>query len=515
MHEWAQGGAPPLRCGHRRRCVYLAFRTKWHYPIVHHVVRSPEFNVLNPNEEKVMSDGIDGTDSIESIHAQMEASPYYPYNLQSGWLPEPGSDSMREFFSSILGAERRRYAKSVRALARLIDKNEVIGYLVENACDENLNIIDSHLKAAQGIPIPRIEDKETLLHAFNTLLTQAPSFINNDLVGLPFSGFVVGLDPTLSGTVLFRLPMFNERMAAILEDWNRFLDTSKSNVGFRVEGKQWLSPAAKKQYDFPIWQKDSEKLPYWKSWNSFFTRNFKDPGKARPIADPDSNKTVICPNDGSLFRWEPNVSPRDVFWFKDMKYSLSDILSSPVKEQQEIIDEHNLVEMFTGGYIFQTYLNPYNFHRWWCPVNAEVLFTPFSVPGCFFNKLVIPDFGGATTASLPYLAQVNARGLIVFKTEDYGHVCCIPLGMSEVSSIEFDAAMVKGATVSKGQEMGMFNYGGSSFAIIYEKLPGKKLIFENAAGKRYKQKPPLPKGSSGTGGDVTLIGSQIGVWKSA
>ena len=112
------------------------------------------------------------------------------------------------------------------------------------------------------------------------------------------------------------------------------------------------------------------------------------------------------------------------------------------------------------------------FHRWWCPVNGKVLFDPLAVPGDFFNKLVIPDFGGATTASLPYLAQVNARGIIVFKT-DYGHVCCIPLGMSEISSIDFNRDnMYEDAPVTKGLEMGMFNYGGSSFVTIYERLPG-------------------------------------------
>lgn len=461
-----------------------------------------------------MSDVMDGTATIEGIHEQMEASPYYPYALQSQWLPEAGSDSMREFFSMVLNAEREQYSPTVEALARLIDENEVVAWLVQNACDENLNIIDAHLEAAKGIPIPRIKDQETLLHGFNTLLRQAPAFINNDLVGLPFSAFVVGIDPTLSGTVLFRLPMFNEKMAAILDEWNKFLDTPASNVGFRVEGEQWLSPTAKKQYDFPVWQKDSESLPYWKSWNSFFTRQFKDAAKSRPIADPHSNRTVICPNDGSLFRWDSDISERDVFWFKDMKYSLSDILSSPIKEQQEVIDRHKLVERFKGGYIFQTYLNPYNFHRWWVPVNGKVLFTPFAIPGCFFNKLVIPDFGGATTASLPYLAQVNARGLIVFETEDFGAVCCIPLGMSEVSSVEFNAEMVEGAQVRKGQEMGTFNYGGSSFAIIYERLPGKELVFVNDKGVPYDRRPPLPSGSSATGGEVTLIGSQIGVWKS-
>jgi phosphatidylserine decarboxylase len=450
---------------------------------------------------------------IDIIHEQMDNDVYYPANLRSGWLPEFGSNTMQKYFSIILNTEPKKYAKCIEDLNKLIEKNDVLQYLVDNACKENKNIIDSHLKAVAGVPIPRIKDKKALLDAFNTLLTTPPAFIDNDLVGLPFSAFIVGIDPTLSGSVLFRLPMFNQKMQAILNKWNKFLATPPSAIGFTVEGQQWLSDAAKKQYDFPIWAKDSEKLPYWKSWNSFFTRNFKDPAKDRPISAPDSNKTVICPNDGSLFRWEPNISKNDVFWFKDMKYSLNDILSSPIKEQQDIIDKHKLVEKFSGGYIFQTYLNPYNFHRWWCPVNGEILFDPLVVPGCFFNKLVLPDFGGATTASLPYLAQVNARGIIVFKTKDYGHICCIPLGMSEVSTIEFDATMKAGTNVTKGQEMGMFNYGGSSFAIIYEKLPGKKLIFKDEKGKKYPQEPPLPKGSSGSGGYITNIGSMIGVWE--
>ena len=84
-----------------------------------------------------------------------------------------------------------------------------------------------------------------------------------------------------------------------------------------------------------------------------------------------------------------------------MNYSLTYILSSPVPQQQALIDEYRVVDMVEGGTIFQTYLNPYNFHRWWAPVNGKVLFAPFTIPGCFFSKLVLPHFGGATTASLP------------------------------------------------------------------------------------------------------------------
>jgi phosphatidylserine decarboxylase len=74
--------------------------------------------------------------------------------------------------------------------------------------------------------------------------------------------------------------------------------------------------------------------------------------------------------------------------------------------------------------------------------------------------------------------------------------------------------MTAGATVSKGEEMGSFNYGGSSFAVIYEKLPDKELIFVNDDGVPYPQHPVLPRSSAATGGNVTNIGSQIGIWYS-
>jgi phosphatidylserine decarboxylase len=457
-----------------------------------------------------MAESPHGRTAIYPIHDYLAADPRYPYNLQSGWLPQAGSPAIPEFLERVRAADKKPWATSVQELSDYIDQNEIVRYLVESACRENLNMIEA--QQGKQVGVHRIKDKDTLLNGFNKLLSHPPGFVKNELVGVPFSAWMAGIDPTFSGATLFRLPMFNEKMSAILNEWHQFLDTPESNTGFRVEGEQWLSPAAKKHYDFDIWKKDSPELPYWKSWNSFFTRHFEHPKKERPVAHPKTNRIVNSPNDGSLFRWQPHVAKRDVFWFKDMRYSLADILSSPVPKQQAVIDKYKLVDLFDGGYIFQTYLNPYDFHRWWCPVNGEVLFDPLAIPGAFFNKLVIPDFAGATTASLPYLTAVNARGLIVFKTEDYGHVCCMPLGMSEISTVTFDPKMKKGATVTKGQEMGTFNYGGSSFAVIFQNLPNKRLFFVKADGTPYDQTPVLPQGSASTGGEATRVGSQIGVW---
>lgn len=439
----------------------------------------------------------------------------FPSSYRTGWLPEPGSTAWSKFHKLVadeVSAFEGPLDPSVQALLDFLTDNPVVSYLMANACRQNETMLRTPDLDTDGVPIPHIPDAQAFAAICNFLLTWWPRYIDDDLVGLPFSGFTVGIDPTLSGSQLLGLPQFNEKMGAVLNQWHQFLGTPASAGGFATEGQQWLSPKAKESYQFDLWQKDSQTLPYWSSWNSFFTRNFKNPELSRPVADPDSNQTVICPNDGSLFRWDWNVAADNTFWFKDMNYSLRDILSSPVPEQQAVIDQYGLVDMFTGGYVFQTYLNPYNFHRWWVPVNGQVLFDPICIPGAYFNKLVLPDFGGATTASLPYLTEVNARGLIVFETADYGRVCCIPLGMSEVSTIAFDAQMKQGAQVRKGQEMGMFNYGGSSFAIIYENLPDKQLVFMDAQGQHYPQRPPTATSSSGAGGEVTNIGAQIGVW---
>lgn len=441
-----------------------------------------------------------------------------PFNLQSGWLPPPSAESAKTFVQKIQKKPKSDLDPTIQALQKVIEDNPVLKELADQAFKENAIIIAAHQETAEA-PIPLIVDLDQLLHMFNGVMDEAPQFINNELVGLPFSAITVGIDPTLAGSTLFRLNEFNKKMADVLKKWGKFLEGPASNTGFRVEGAGWLSPTAKKQYKFEDWKKDSPTLPYWTSWDSFFTREFKDKAKQRPIAGPDTNQVVISPNDGSLFCWERQVKKKDIFWLKGMPYSLDDIFSSPCSEQNKRIqdckiDGKSLSDVFEGGYVFQTYLNPYNFHRWWVPVNGTVAFEPEVIPGCFFAKLVLPDYGGATTASTPFLAEVNARGLIVFETHDYGYVACLPLGMSEVSSVGFDKSMKKGATVQKGDEMGSFHYGGSSFVVIYQHLPDKQLVFQNDKGMYYPQQPPPPGSSAGASNYPTWIGSQIGQWYS-
>lgn len=80
-----------------------------------------------------------------------------------------------------------------------------------------------------------------------------------------------------------------------------------------------------------------------------------------------------------------------------------------------------------------------------------------------------------------WAAGVATRGLIYIDSGDstLGTVCVIPIGLTEVSSLE---SWVKaGDMVKKGAVLGQFSFGGSSFAIAFQ--PG--------AIKEILVKPPL------------------------
>lgn len=319
-----------------------------------------------------------------------------------GWLPPAGSRALQRFAGRVLGAERQPLAPSVQALATYIEQDHAVRRLAVRAC------------AAQ----PRIGQVDSLLHALNTLLTQAPCFIDGQLVGLPFSAFMAAVGHSDGAADFFRQANVALLMSGILNDWRRFLDSPASDAGFRVEGEQWLSPAVKQRYRFASSTKDRAMPPYWNSWSAFASRSVDHPVQACPIQRIDRP----C--------------------------ALATILASPLPQQQALIDEYRLRALFEGATVCETRLGPYEVQRWRAPVDGEVLFDPFIVPGPFCT---------------------DARGLVVLASADHGHVCCIPQGARELAGLVFDPGLRRGAMVRKGQPMGMFRYGGAGLAILCQR----------------------------------------------
>jgi phosphatidylserine decarboxylase len=71
-------------------------------------------------------------------------------------------------------------------------------------------------------------------------------------------------------------------------------------------------------------------------------------------------------------------------------------------------------------------------------------------------------------SSQPMLSMVSGRQIYIIKADNplIGRVCCVEIGMAEVSGIK--NLVREGQRINKGDLLGHFRFGGSSHAIIFD-----------------------------------------------
>jgi phosphatidylserine decarboxylase len=96
------------------------------------------------------------------------------------------------------------------------------------------------------------------------------------------------------------------------------------------------------------------------------------------------------------------------------------------------------------------------------------------------------------TNSQSYLAHVAARAIFVIEADDpvIGPMAFVAVGMSEVSSCVIDPKMKPGYHVGKGDELGFFQFGGSTHCLVFR--PGAIAEFSlTAIPQPHDPQPPL------------------------
>ena len=116
----------------------------------------------------------------------------------------------------------------------------------------------------------------------------------------------------------------------------------------------------------------------------------------------------------------------------------------------------------------------------------------------FFGHLPpeTPDPAGPTW-SQPYIASDAARGLIFIQADNeaIGLICFIAIGMTDTSGCEI--TVKPGDRVKKGDQMGMFHFGGSTHCLVFGpqvKLNWKGIPEENFQlwPKEYSAEDDMP-----------------------
>ena len=298
---------------------------------------------------------------------------------------------------------------------------------------------------------------DQMLTLMNEVLTQAPDYNATSLVGAPLNAILDWAIGTPAGFAAFRNVAINAMFKKILDVWCEFLSGPDSRYVLNDGPSGWKSLAAATAIGIDQYQYDPSDA-YWgfASWNDFFTRRFRE--GERPVADPDDDKVIVSACESTPFAISSDAKKHDKFWLKSQPYSLQDMLAN---------DE--TVDRFVGGTVYQAFLSALNYHRWHSPVSGTIA-KAFVKAGTYYSEADIEgeDPAGPNN-SQGYLTQVATRALFFIEADDpaIGLMCFMAVGMAEISSCVIDPAITPGSHVIKGQELGYFQYGGSTHCLIF------------------------------------------------
>jgi phosphatidylserine decarboxylase len=351
-----------------------------------------------------------------------------------------------------------------------------------------------------------------MLYLFNTLLTEVPEYflvkdpeVPSGLIGFPFNVIVDWPMGTESGRQFFLDPRVNESLKAILNKWNEFLSNPNGRTGQEGGGNQalidagWSSDIAVQQLE----KKANDATPDSKRkftelfehpaggtqenffnyphWDAFFTRKFR--AGVRPVGDG----ALVNACESFPLSFDTDVSGRTTFWLKGMPYSLHDMLGAT-----RDVRVSQYVDKFVGGTVYQAFLSADSYHCWNAPVNGTVVYRSL-IDGTYFAETAASGFGGSSgpdpagpDMSQRYITHIAARGVLIVDTNvengsQIGLVGFVPVGMSEVSTCQWEDSTAEGCTITKGDVIGAFHSGGSTHCLIFEREYARRLNFDPKA----------------------------------
>jgi phosphatidylserine decarboxylase len=314
---------------------------------------------------------------------------------------------------------------------------------------------------------PQVRHYRDMLKLINQIITQAPEFNKTDLVGFPINAIVNWAMGTPAGAAAFLNPKVNRQLKKVLAQWAVFLNSPDSLAVLNNHPeKGWLGRDALQA--MPTLVQDFEfnpDLPHYgfKSWDDFFVRRFRE-GR-RPVASPNDDNVIANACESAPYKLAKDVKWQDPFWIKDQPYSLS-----------HMMDGDPLAQQFVGGTIYQAFLSAASYHRWHSPVSGRIVKTRL-FDGSYYAQTPAVGFDPAgPNESQGYITQVASRGLVFIEADNpkIGLMAVLFVGMAEVSSN--DITVHEGQRVNKGDQLGMFHFGGSTHALIFR--PQVKLDFD-------------------------------------
>lgn len=329
----------------------------------------------------------------------------------------------------------------------------------------------------------QIRDYKHMLQVINHIVSRAPEWTDAaesaGVVGVPFCAILDYPMGTPSGYAAFLDPDVNKALKKVLNEWGKFLETPKSAEVLGNHKLGWFGETglndvmqvanaplkSSMKFEEMFVCEPSAKYYGYKSWDDFFTRQVRD--EARPVASPDDDNVIANACESKVFNVQRNAQLRDRFFAKGQPYSVLDMLA-----------HDPLAKQFAGATVYQAFLSALSYHRWHSPVSGTIR-RAFVQDGTYFSEPLFENVADPTnhgeidtkgiTVGQGYLSAMATRGVIFIEADNpaIGLMAFIAIGMDEVSSV--DITVKEGQHVKKGEQTGMFHFGGSTHCLLFRK----------------------------------------------
>ncbi len=208
----------------------------------------------------------------------------------------------------------------------------------------------------------------------------------------------------------------------------------------------------KNHIDLGIYEKQE-----FDSYNAFFTRKIK--AEQRPINK--QKNVLISPTDGKVTAYP--ITQEGRFWIKHTQYTAAQLLK-----------DERLAERYMGGWIYVIRLTVDDYHRY-CYVADGRKSRQRKIRG------VLHTVNPVANDYYP-IYKMNSREYCLLKTKELGTILLMEVGalmVGKINNHEEDSAQVK-----RGDEKGMFEFGGSTIVVMTEPgmaEPDKDIIHNTKA----------------------------------
>lgn len=272
---------------------------------------------------------------------------------------------------------------------------------------------------------------------------------------------------------------FRSWVIKFVKAWGQYLDTDKS----------WNDNYYKKVYNDKLFglQKNWYESPSnWKTFNEFFARYLISP-TARPISQKDNINVIISPADST---------PQNIWGIDKNSFIESDngvlVKTSKFRSIAKLLGEDSPYKnAFANGKFIHSYLSVYDYHRYHAPVSGIVkevkIISQDNASGGIvtwdktLQKYILESYE-------PGWQTIETRGVLIVDTGTHGLVAFCPIGMSQVSSVNFEKNIKVGTHIKKGDMIGYFLFGGSDFIMLFQENSGFQLtaLKNNKKENHYK-----------------------------